>query len=213
MRMSSVSLFAGGAIVAACCISAAQHARADTIYSYQIPATTVLFGFGYEQFSGSFSWDATTSTISNINVTMTSITGGVAATFITALSDTTSTLIDLDTATADFGGTTSGLEFLIGVTSPGLSGGSTVSMDSLYYWEYFPPDASILNGSCPDCTGTFGGDGLGQNSPAIDLVGVSTGVSTTPVPSAVLLFVGGLGVFALMARFKRRNNAASLAAA
>jgi len=214
MRTLSVSLFVGVAIVATYCISAPQQARADIIYSYEIPTTQVVFGWGVEEFSGSLSWDATTSTISNVNISMSpfsgvTFAGNLTATFTTALSDTTSTLIDLDTATADAGGVTYGFEFQIGLVSPGLSGGSTVSMNFLYYFEYSPADASILGGTCSDsdCS-IFAGNGLGQNSPEVDFV-----PSTTPVPSAALLFVGGLGVLGLMALFKRRNNAVSLAAA
>ena len=179
-------------------------ARADTLYDWTISGGTAQDSSGALSGSGTITLSTTptfTSTGTGYAVdgitgsfTSTDVTGSVTGTF-------TSGAVDNLVYTADPGGFILD-DFGLGVTV-------MVSSTNSYQLEFgqVNGDPGYYNETC-----------CGSSEPIYDFNDVtfgltSTTVSTTPLPAALPLFAGGLGMLGMFARGKKQKAEKALAAA
>jgi hypothetical protein len=159
------------------------NAYADVLDSYDVSAT---YNSGGGSLTGSFTLDTTLDTVTAIDLTVTG--SGYFPGFT-------------DSNASDFGF----LQFLgTGTLQYEVLGGPSIDADVTLY---FPPlGGSLYNAAFDEsavndyfCTGGGSGDNCGY-----DVYGtVTAAVATTPLPAALPLFAGGLGLIGFIGRRKK----------
>jgi hypothetical protein len=108
------------------------------------------------------------------------------------------------------------------VQNPPGSGGANVEIDNIFYsgggngLSYQGGIALLLDNGATfylSADGNPGGSGEGTGGYFAWEGNPTTDLSQTPLPAALPLFAGGLGMFGFLARRKKRNTGESLAAA
>jgi hypothetical protein len=104
----------------------------------------------------------------------------------------------------DVYGSTAANTGLVALFTDGTDQGTTHFLSDAYKFFYFTYDGGVVQ------------SGQGDNVLLTSFAGDSTGgggSNPTPLPAALPLFAGGLGVMGLLARRRKRKNTAALAAA
>jgi hypothetical protein len=161
------------------------NAYADVLDSYDVSAT---YNSGGGSVTGTFTLDTTLDTVTAIDLTVTS--SGV----IPGWTDSTPS----DFGFSQFTGTGT-LQYLV-------SGGPDINHE---VYLYFPPAGGSLYNAAFDesavndyfCTGGGGNNNCGYD--VYGTVSAAAGVSTTPLPAALPLFAGGLGLIGFIGRRKK----------
>jgi hypothetical protein len=169
-------------------VSSPTTASADTYSTYDVDAT---YDSGAGTVTGSFTLDTTTNTSYAIDLTVVGAGGVNSATFTDPTDFVTGTYVTAVGPMPTYD--SPGVSLEVDLTYPAGGG-------SLYTAGF--GDATIYSYFSPTCGGEICG------FPLTGTVTLAPVVSTTPLPAALPLFAGGLGIIGLISRRRKQKNIA-----